>query len=320
MSVDLSLLIPNKCRSLRDKEDARKCFNEMMERIVRFFHGRKQFIKEITINEQEEENEYYDIEYSFEIPLLNITVYLHAGYWDIWPVASYCHYFIPYATDMLGKPCMWARYVCFNTILAFGQKEGWICDEYHSWNSGLEEKEDTTFEDWKTYGESDEDSSVYEFEVMDFADVDPYNKKWPDYQSKYHDNYKDCFALLNAIKKVFPEYDILSIEEPLEGYVVAAKDDEIYFLNYRTGESLTDFPIDDCRNDFNGAGFQIFRGEQSAFFCKGGKQLTEFRIGDFSWEWDVSGNFSLRQIITDKATGRRFFTDGTPAPDKTDIS
>lgn len=318
MSVDLSLIIPNKCRSLRDKNDAKKCFNNTMESIIRYFHGRKQFIKEIIIKDQEDEDEYYDIEYSFEIPLLNITAFMHAGYWDIWPVANYSHYFHLYRTDMFGKPIMWARYVCFNTLLAFGQKEGWVCDEYHSWNSGLDEKEDTTFEDWKSYGKSDEDCTVHEYNVMDFADVDAYNQKWPDYKSKYHDDYKDCFVVLNAIKAKFPEYHILAVDEPLPGYVVAAKDDGIYLLNYETGEALTDFPIDDCRNDFNGAGFQIFKGEQSAFFCKGGKQLTEFRVGDFSWDWDTVNPLSLRQIITDKATGKRFYIDGTPAPDKSD--
>lgn len=87
MSVDLSLIIPNTCRSLLDKEDAKKCFNGTIDRIVKYFRGRRNFITEITI--AEEENEDHDLEYSFEIPILNISVYMHAGFWDIWPVADY---------------------------------------------------------------------------------------------------------------------------------------------------------------------------------------------------------------------------------------
>lgn len=43
MSVDLSLIIPNGCRSLRDKEDAKKCFISTIERIVQYFYGRRNF-------------------------------------------------------------------------------------------------------------------------------------------------------------------------------------------------------------------------------------------------------------------------------------
>ena len=37
---------------------------------------------------------------------------------------------------------------------------------------------------------------------------------------------------------------------------------------------LTDFPIDNCRADFNGAGIQLFKGKESAFFSRTGKQMT----------------------------------------------
>ena len=46
MSVDLSLIIPNKCRSLRDKNDAKKCFNNeyktepIIDAILRQFDAR----------------------------------------------------------------------------------------------------------------------------------------------------------------------------------------------------------------------------------------------------------------------------------------
>ena len=49
MSVDLSLIIPNKCRSLRDTDNAKKCFDDTINYIVKHFHGRKQFVTEISM-------------------------------------------------------------------------------------------------------------------------------------------------------------------------------------------------------------------------------------------------------------------------------
>ena len=128
MSVDLSLIIPNECRSVKDKEHARQYFEASMERIAKYFHGTKeQFITDVEIIEEEEEC--FEITYGFEVPLLNISVYMHSGYWDIWPVSSYSQYFYPYSEDRFGKPRIWARNYCFNALLAFGRKDGWICDE-----------------------------------------------------------------------------------------------------------------------------------------------------------------------------------------------
>lgn len=116
--------------------------------------------------------------YSFKIPLLNITAFMHSGYWDVWPIPSYKKYFYPFGTDMLGKPRIRAREVCFNALLAFGRSDGWICDDTHSWNCGLDEL-DSTFENWKSYGKNPKDRRIYEFDVMQFADVAPKNDKWP---------------------------------------------------------------------------------------------------------------------------------------------
>lgn len=56
-------------------------------------------------------------------------------------------------------------------------------------------------------------------------------------------------------------------------------------------------------------------GEESAFFNQQGEQLTEFRVGNLSWEWDSRDDNLFGQIITDLATGKRFLTDGTQFKD-----
>ena len=124
-------------------------------------------------------------------------------------------------------------------------------------------------------------------------------------------SYKECHDVLNAIRSRFPEYDILSISNPLPNCALAAKNDELFILNYETGSCLTGNPIDNCRTDFNGAGIQVFKGEKSAFFNMEGEQLTDFRVGNFSWKWDTRCIYAFRQIIIDEATGRKFLSDGT---------
>lgn len=309
MSVDLSFILPNSCRSLQDKEDAKKCFNDTIERIVKYFHGRKYFITEVIMNE--EETDEHDLEYSFEIPALNVTANMYAGFWDIWIVANYSSYFYPFAKDMFGKPRSWPRDICFNVALAFGFKEGWICDEYHSGNSLLTEDTDTTFEDWIGYGRTAEDSILHEFNMMDFAETNYSMRIHPDYKAKYHDDFKECHAVLEAIRRRFPEYEILLMEGSLKDFALAAKDGGFYLLNVVTGKCLTDFPIDQYNDRFNGAGFQVFRGEESAFFNKYGKQLTEFRVGEFCWDWDPRPNRDCEQIIIDRASRKIYQVDGT---------
>lgn len=308
MSVDLSLIIPNNCQSLRDTQNAKKCFDDTIISVVKYFRGRKQFVTEISIRSNEDAPD--DIEYSFGIPFLNITAYMHSGFWDIWPVAGYSQYFFPFGIDMFGKPRTWPREVCFNTLLAFGHTEGWICDEFHSWNCKLEDF-GSTFEDWKAYGKNDEDSIIHEFDIMRFADVDSQKGIWPDYDRKYHDSLLECHDVLNAIRSRFPKYDILSIGDPLPDCALAAKNDELFILNYKTGNCLTGSPIDNCRTNFNGAGIQVFKGEKSAFFNMEGEQLTDFRVGKFSWKCDTRCIDAFRQIIIDEATGRKFLSDGT---------
>ena len=80
MSVDLSLIIPNNCQSLRDTQNAKKCFDDTINSVVKHFHGRKQFVTDIIISTNEEDPNY--IKYSFEIPLLSITAEMHSGFWD----------------------------------------------------------------------------------------------------------------------------------------------------------------------------------------------------------------------------------------------
>ena len=317
MSLGLSLIIPNTCRSLQDMEEARRCFDDTIDRIVRYYHGHENFVIGVIMMEKDDVVAPEDIDYSFTISLLGISANMRAGYWDVWIEADYTQYFYPFAKDMFGKPRTWPRDVCFNTLLAFGQKEGWICDDSHSWNCELDDI-NNGFEDWKVYGESPEDSIIHEFNIMDFANVSAKDRIHPDYQYKYHDDYKECHVVLAAVKAKFPEFDILSIGMLLPNHALVGKGNDVFVIDMRTGKSLTDFPIDNFYTEFNGAGIQIFHGEESAFFNMEGNQLTDFRIGGFSWQSDERPEHPHGHIITDEATGKKFLNDGTIYNETTD--
>lgn len=320
MSVDLSLILPNDCHNIKDNALAMKVFNDTIRRVIDYFAGQEDFISDIVIRNSDspEWRQYCDPsdptdddyeEYRFNLPLIHTTCNLRQGYWDIWIHTKYSSYFWPSGFDKNGSIYLWPRTDAFNVARAFGFSEGWICDEYHSWNSLLEEDScSASFEQWCKYGESDEDSCIYEFSLEIFNGS---TNRLMDYRSKYHDSFAECHALVAKIEEQYPDYKLLSICTPTKAFALATKGKNLYILNVETGESLTPFPIDCCHANFNGVGFSLFKDGKQAFFTAEGRQITDFREGGFSWRWDSSRDGVFDVAITDKATGRRFICDGT---------
>lgn len=314
MSVDLSLILPNECQDLYNNAQALETLHKTISRVKEYFGGRDGFVEEIEMYNYDSPNwgEYSDPDkdpgtYGFSLPIIKASCYLKQGYWDIWLMAHYSSYFWPDSKDINGSFRLWAREDAFDVARIFGFSEGWICDEYHSWNSHLEGDRAASFSKWCAYGESKEEAKVYEFDLGIFEGrMDRYF----DYHSKYHDNFKECYALAAAYERMYPGYRMLTIGRPVSGFALACKDQELFVLNLKTGESLTPFPIDCCHADFNGAGFTISKGAERAFFNREGKQLSDFREGQFSWSWWGPG-LSFKQEIIDHASGRHFLTDGT---------
>lgn len=313
MSLSLSFILPNDCQDLYDHVQALETFHRTISRIREYFGGRDSFVNEIEIFNSNSPNwsEYCDpsndpAEYGFTLPIINATCYLKQGYWDIWPLARYSRYFDPYSKDINGNIRLWPREDAFNVARIFGFSEGWFCDEFHSWNSPLDEDRAASFSRWCAYGENEEEAKVYEFDLDMFGgrmDGDIY------YYSKYHDSFKECYALVETYERMYPEYRILTIGRPARDFALVCKGEELYVLNLKTGESLTPFPIDCCHANFNGAGFTVSKGAERAFFNSEGKQLTDFREGNFSWRW--APGYSFEQVVIDHVSGRQFLRDGT---------
>lgn len=319
MSVNLSLILPNECYDIWDNALATKVFYKKIEEIAEYFGGRETFVENICIHNSDSpdwgrfrtssEDPEDLLEYSFELPLIHATCLLRQGYWDIWIMSRYSTYFWPYSVDINGHIRSWPREDAFDVARIFGFSEGWICDEYHSWNSLLDEDPNASFEKWCAYGNSIEDAQVHEFDLSIFKGR---MEQVLDYHRKYHDLFSECHALVATLEQKYPDYKILSLNRP-KNWVLAAKGKELYVLDPTTGESLTPFPIDCCHANFNGAGFSVSKGEERAFFNRQGKQLTEFRKGGFRWSWAEGLGLSTI-VITDEASGRLFLNDGTEVP------
>lgn len=125
------------------------------------------------------------------------------------------------------------------------------------------------------------------------------------------DAYTECFALVNYLQPKYPHYKVLALGRPSPRFALVEGELGLYVVDMQTGGSLTDFPIDNCRADYNGAGFAIFKEGKSAFYSPLGKRLTDFRIGDFGWRWSIKNILSPGQIVIDWATGRQFYNDGS---------
>lgn len=320
MSVDLSLILPNDCYDINDNAHVLEVFNKAIARVKEYFGGREGFVENIEIynsdspnwrEDFEPEDEDEPVQYSFDIPVLNVTCNLQQGYWDIWIIYRYTDYFWPNSKDINGNITLWPRNVAFEAARVFGFSEGWICDEYHSWNSLLDEDGETSFEKWLAYGKSEEDAKVYEFDLNMFGGS---MKRVLDYQAKYHDNFRGCHSLAETYERMYPEYRPLVLET-FEGLALTSRDKQLYLLNLETGESLLPYPIDAFQMNFGGTGFTVTKGTERAFFNREGEQLTEFREGGFSWKWRLGyHSHPLDQVVIDEATGRHFLTDGTDLP------
>lgn len=319
MSVNLSLILPNECYDIWDNALATKVFYKKIEEIAEYFGGRETFVENICIHNSDSpdwgrfrtssEDPEDLLEYSFELPLIHATCLLRQGYWDIWIMSRYSTYFWPYSVDINGHIRSWPREDAFDVARIFGFSEGWICDEYHSWNSLLDEDPNASFEKWCAYGDSIEDAQVHEFDLSIFKGR---MEQVLDYHPKYHDLFSECHALVATLEQKYPDYKILSLNRP-KNWVLTAKGKELYVLDPTTGECLTPFPIDCCHANFNGAGFSVSKGEERAFFNRQGKQLTEFRKGGFRWSWAEGLGLSTI-VIKDEASGRLFLSDGTEIP------
>lgn len=226
MGVDISFIIPNKLRSKRNHKENVRYLDETIAQVKSYFRGKERFVTNRMVEREDMDyaNEYSDDEdtiYSFEIPILDAELELRSGYWDVETYVHYCRYFL-YRLDKIGYKRVHLRETCFDIARILGYDEAWVCDEFHSWNCDLCDNMDATFNDWLKY-----DGAVNEYDISIAKSYD--EKGWPDYESKYHDVFKECKEQLNYYQKRFPTYEILTLSS-IGDYLLAAQGDNLYLI------------------------------------------------------------------------------------------
>lgn len=317
MGVDLSLILPNDCRDIYDNKHALEVFNKAIARVKEYFGGREGFVEKIKVYNSDSPGwgDYYEAdvdpgEYSFDIPVLNVTCNMQQGYWCVEFAHRYSEYFRPRSKDVNGNIAVEARNRAFDVARIFGFSEGWICDEHHSWRSNVQYHKSASFEMWCAYGKSTKDAKIYEFGLGIFGDtMEPVHE----YQAKYHDSFRECHSLVATYEQMYPEYCLLVLEA-FEGLALASKGGEFYLLDLKTGESFLPYPIDCLHTNFKGAGFTVTRGTERAFFNNAYEQLTEFREGRLFVRGYRVDEHTVVPMIHEQATGRYFLADGTDIP------
>ena len=86
-------------------------------------------------------------EISFYLPVYDVEMSLHNGFWQIESFFHYCQIVMHQGDNF------WLRRSLFDIARALGQKEAWHAEEYYTWNGGNIEDFEVPFEDWLAFAE-----------------------------------------------------------------------------------------------------------------------------------------------------------------------
>lgn len=268
MGVDISHIIRHDFKDVKNPAASMDFVKGTIERLKKNLH-----IYGVD-EELELEEDFGTI--SFHLPVYDVKFELHNGFWDIESYYHYCQ------IVMHDGDYFWLRRKIYDIVRALGQKEAWHAEEYYTWNGGNIEEPDVPLEEWigfvtKKYG------PIPEFEqqlIMKQGDV-----HIPDYESVYHDTFKECIDTFKQVQSQLIGYRLLGLEFVGNRYYRCEKDGGLYLINSETFKSMFNEPIEAMFQNLNGPEFVIKQNGLSAVFDMDGKQLTDFVPGKFYWKW-----------------------------------
>lgn len=300
MSINLSIIVPHDFKDFRNEGKVREYIENTFDKFRAWF-GMQNVSDEVVIDPESGE-------YFFRLTPLDMTFYLTNGYWCIETYRNYSRYFWRNENNQ-----WWYRNLVFDAVRAMGLKSAFICSEFNSWNSRLDE-EICTFEDWVKYScdETETFASIEDIPVFHAKDMPLYTAEsdkrvYYDYRQKYLDNFEESIDKLASLEALHPECEILMTTQ-IGHFLLVKINGKTTLINSKTGTPLLDDAIDGVDNTLNCAGIVIRKEGKAALFSNSGKQLTNFREGDFAWKWADIGNhcplgYLFREII-DKASGQ----------------
>lgn len=284
MGVDISHIIRHDFRDVKNRDAALKYTKDAIERLKKNLHL-------YGTDDEFEITDDYDC-FTFSVPVYDVELSLHNGFWDMESFYHYCQ------IVMHDGDYFWLRCATFDIARALGQNEAWYAEEYYTWNGGNIEDADVPIEDWLLFAEKKYGKPIPEFDqqaIMAQGDV-----HIPNYETLYHDSFKECFSKFDKVQAEIGDYKLLGLHYTGNGYYRCEKDGGLYLINSETYRSMFNEPIEAMLQSLNGPEFIIRKDGLSAVFDMDGSQLTDFVKGKFDWKWgdvDIMKDCHLKRII-----------------------
>jgi hypothetical protein len=241
MGVDITHIIRHKFENIKDHDATLRYAKDTIESLK----------KKLCLNAPEEYFEFMDDDegIKFRLPVYDIEMSLHNGFWQIESFYHYCQ------IVMHHGDYFWLRRLTFDIARALGQKEAWYAEEYYTWNGGNIEDVNVPFREWISFVEKTYKKPIPEFDqeaIIKQGDV-----HIPDYEPIYHDTFKECFDLFEKEQSRLGDYELLGLSLIGNGYYRCAKDGGLFLVNSETLKTMFDEPIESMLQSLNGPEFII---------------------------------------------------------------
>jgi len=219
-------------------------------------------------------------EISFSVPIYDVELTLHNGFWQMESFYHYCQ------IVMHHGDYFWLRCATFDIARALGQNEAWYAEEYYTWNGGNIEDVNVSLKGWLQFAERKYGKPIPEFDQQSVMNQG--NVHIPNYEPLYHDSFKECFSKFEDIQAKIGDYKLLGLYYTGNGYCRCEKEGGLFLIDSKSFKPMFNEPIESMLQSLNGPEFIIRKNGLSAVFDMDGHQLTDFVKGRFEWKW---GNF-----------------------------
>lgn len=275
MGVDVHILVRHDFYELDNYEKSMDFVQRAVDRVKRHFCIDGDYDQFELYGYYDDDN-WSDIQ--FTLPIWDIPVHLHKGYWNIW---TGCH-----TCQVSNKYCgrLHIADAAFDIAMALGATEAWYCDEFIADEGYL-----LTLDELLQLAEKK--TGIAEYPYHEFMMYEDY--QFPDFEPFYHDSFA---ALRNEYKQLCErcgEYKPIGTTHFGHGCVRVSKDGKINLAYRDSGKVVFDQDFDDI-TQICGVELSCKRNGRTALFDAHGNQLTDFVEGKFVRKYDSAGSPSDR--------------------------
>ena len=277
MSVTANILVRHDFFELDNYEKSEKFVKQAIDHVKHVLSIDEDYDHFHYWGYYDEDNKWSDIQ--FDIPLLDLSVHLKPGYWCIWTRSNYCQ-----VTNKLNGRLHIAD-DAFDTSRALGQNDAWICDEFVE-----QEFEENTLDEILTAASERWGITEYPYtELMKNSD-----NAFPEPARFYHYDFAEIATEFDELRERCGECTPTIINHISRSFVRVVKNGKINLLDADL-KPVFERGLDNIFM-IEGREFVCRQGGKIALFGDGAKQLTDFVVGKFDWEWPDSYYDNLNKI------------------------